>query len=88
MEDILHLDPAQSLPYEVTREYKVFRGYDKQSTSEVTAQIDFVAPDVKTYKIIQARGNSAGERMVREILGQGNRVGEAKTQCRDQSGEL
>jgi hypothetical protein len=28
MEDILHRDPAQSLPYEVTREYKVFRGYD------------------------------------------------------------
>jgi hypothetical protein len=68
MEDILHRDPAQSLPYEVTREYKVFRGYDKQSTSEVIAQIDFVPPDVKTYKIIQARGNSAGERMVREIL--------------------
>ena len=68
MEDILHRDPAQSLPYEVTREYKVFRGYSKQSTSEVIAQIDFVPPDVKTYKIIQARGNSAGERMVREIL--------------------
>ena len=68
MEDILHRDPAQSLPYEVTREYKVFRGYDKQSTSEVIAQIDFVPPDVKTYKIIQATGNSSGERMVREML--------------------
>ena len=68
MEDILHRDPAQSLSYEVTREYKMFRGYDKQSTSEVIAQIDFVPPDVKTYKIIQARGNSSGERMVREIL--------------------
>jgi hypothetical protein len=44
------------------------RGYDKQPTSEVMAQIDFVPPDVKTYKIIQARGNSSGERMVREIL--------------------
>ena len=32
MEDILHRDPAQSLPYEVTREYKVFRRYDKRST--------------------------------------------------------
>ena len=68
MEDILHRDPAQSLPYEVTREYKVFRGYDKQSTSEVIAQIDFVPPDVKTYKIIQATGNSLGEKMVRELL--------------------
>jgi hypothetical protein len=68
MEDILHRDPAQSLPYEVTREYKVFRGYDKQSTSEVTAQINFVPPDVKTYRIIQASGNSSGERMVCELL--------------------
>jgi hypothetical protein len=68
MEDILHRDPAQSRQYEVTREYKVFRGYDKQSTSEVIAQIDFVPPDVKTYKIIQASGNSTGERIIREIL--------------------
>ena len=62
MEDVLHRDPAQSRQYEVTREYKVFRGYDKQSTSEVIAQIDFVPPDVKTYKIIQASGNSTGEK--------------------------
>ncbi len=38
----------------VTREYKVFRGYDQQPTSEVRAQIDFVPPDMKTYKITQA----------------------------------
>jgi hypothetical protein len=68
LEDIQHRDPAQSRPYEVTREYKVFRGYDKQSTSEVMAQIDFVPPDKKTYKIIQAGGNSLGEKIVREIL--------------------
>jgi hypothetical protein len=30
LEDVQHQDPAQSRPYEVTREYKVFRGYDKQ----------------------------------------------------------
>jgi hypothetical protein len=68
MEDISHRDPAQSRPYEVTREYKVFRGADKQSTSEVMAQINFVPPDMKTYKIIQSKGNSRGERMVRELL--------------------
>jgi hypothetical protein len=68
MEDILHRDPAQSLPYEVTREYKVFRGSDKQSTSEVMAQINFVPPDMKTYKIIQSSGNPRGEKMVRELL--------------------
>jgi hypothetical protein len=68
LEDVQHQDPAQSRPYEVTREYKVFRGYDKQPTSEVSAQINFVPPDIKTYKITQARGNSRGEKIVREIL--------------------
>jgi hypothetical protein len=32
------------------------------------AQINFVPPDMKTYKIIQARGNSRGEKIVRELL--------------------
>jgi hypothetical protein len=68
LEDVQHQDPAQSQPYEVTREYKVFRGFDKQATSEVTAQINFVPPDMKTYKITQARGRSLGERIVRELL--------------------
>jgi hypothetical protein len=62
LEDIQHQDPVRSQPYQVTREYKVFRGSDKQSTSEVMAQIDFVPPDMKTYKIIQSKGNSRGEK--------------------------
>jgi hypothetical protein len=61
-------DPARFRPYEVTREYKIFHGNDKQPTSEVTAQIDFVPPNVKRYKIIRATGNSLGEKMVRELL--------------------
>jgi len=68
LEDVQHQDPALSRPYTVTREYKVFRGDDRQPTSQVMAQIDFVPPDTKTYKITQARGNSTGEKMVREIL--------------------
>ncbi len=68
LEDIQHQDPAESRPYEVMREYKVFRGYDKQPTSEVMAQINFVPPDAKTYKITQTRGNSRGEKIVRELL--------------------
>jgi hypothetical protein len=68
LEDIQHQNPAQSRPYEVTREYKVFRGDDKKPTSEVMAQINFVPPDMKTYKITQARGNSRGAKMVRELL--------------------
>ena len=68
LEDVQHQDPAASRAYEVTREYKVFRGYDRQPTSEVMTQINFVPPDLKTYKITQARGNSRGEKMVRELL--------------------
>jgi hypothetical protein len=68
LEDIQRQDPAQSRPYEVTREYKVFHSSDKRPISECTAQINFVPPDVKRYKIIQASGNSRGERMVRELL--------------------
>jgi hypothetical protein len=68
LEDIQHHDPAQSRAYEVTREYKVFRGDNKQPISEVMAQINFVPPDMKTYKITQAQGNSRGEKMVRELL--------------------
>ena len=70
VEDVQHQDPSQSRPYELTREYKVFHGHDKQPTSEVIAQINFVLPDKKTYKIIQARGQSRGEKMVRELLDQ------------------
>ena len=68
LEDIQHQDPAQSRPYEVIREYKVLRGSNTQPTSEVMAQINFVPPDTKTYKIIQAKGDSRGARMVRELL--------------------
>jgi hypothetical protein len=68
LEDIQHRDPTQSRPYELTREYRVFHGLNKESTSEVMAQINFVPPDMKTYKIIQASGQSRGEKMVRELL--------------------
>jgi hypothetical protein len=68
LENIQHQDPSQFRPYELTREYKVFHGHDKQPTSEVVAQINFVPPDMKTYKIIQARGHSLAEKMVRELL--------------------
>jgi len=68
LEDIQHQDPSQSRPYELTREYKVFHGLNKQPTAEIMAQINFLPPDTKTYKIIQARGQSRGEKMVRELL--------------------
>jgi len=68
MEDTPHQDPAQSQPYKVTREYKLFRTYGQKPTSEVTAEIDFIPPGMMTYKIIEAKGNSLGEKIVRELL--------------------
>ena len=61
-------DPSRFRPYEVTRECKVFHGHNTKPTSEVMAQIDFVPPNVKTYKIIRATGNFLGEQLVRELL--------------------
>ena len=52
LEDTQHQDPAQARPYEVIREYKVLRGHNTKPSSEVTAQIKFLPPDTKTYKII------------------------------------
>ena len=68
LEQFERLSAAQSRPYEVMREYKVFRLDAKQPTSEVMAQIKFVPPDTKTYKITEARGSSIGERIVRQLL--------------------
>lgn len=68
IEEVAQQNPAQARPYQVTREYKVFSGDDKQPMSEITTQINFVPPDTKTYKITRASGNKRGEKIVRQIL--------------------
>jgi hypothetical protein len=68
IEGVAHQNPAQARAYEVKREYKVFRGDNKQPVSEITAQINFVPPDMKTYKITQSSGSKRGEKIVRQIL--------------------
>jgi hypothetical protein len=68
MEDAQHQNPAQSRPYRLTREYKVFAGSDTHPTSDVMAQIDFVPPNTETYKITQTKGNPLGGKIIRELL--------------------
>lgn len=63
-------NPALSRPYEVTRQYKVFRADDPKPTSEVTAQISFTPPDIKTFKITEEQGNPRGKKIVNAILEQ------------------
>jgi hypothetical protein len=70
-------NPALSRPYEVTRQYKVFPADDPKPTSEVTAQISFTPPDIKTFKITEEQGNPRGKKIVSAILEQ--EIASAKT---------
>ena len=83
VEDVRHQDAGQSQPYKQTRKYEVFRGYDKHPTSEVLVQIEFAPPDMKTYKIIRAKGNSWGEEIVRRVLDE-----ETKSTTNDRNNEI
>jgi hypothetical protein len=63
-------NPALSRPHELTREYKIFHGDDPKPVSDVTTQIIFTPPDVKTFKIADAQGSATGKKIVSAILEQ------------------
>src|SRR5690349_25076266 len=55
-------------PYIVTREYRMFGSDEQQPKSEVTAEISFVPPKRKDFRITESNGSSRGENVVRHIL--------------------
>jgi hypothetical protein len=61
---------ALSRPYEVARKYILFRRDDRKPSSEVTAQISFTPPNIKTFNITEERGNPRGRKIVRDVLEQ------------------
>jgi hypothetical protein len=61
---------ALSRPYEVAREYILFRGNDRKPSSEVTAQISFTPPNIKTFNITEEHGNPRAKKIVRDVLEQ------------------
>ena len=63
-------DPAFSRPHEVMREYKLFRNEDPKPTSDVTAQVSFTPPDIKTFKITDAQGSPRGKKIIAAMLDQ------------------
>jgi hypothetical protein len=63
-------NPALSQPYEVTREYKVFRENDPMPVSDIMAQISFTPPETKTFEITKTEGSPRGKRIVNTILRQ------------------
>lgn len=55
-------------PYTVTRLYVLVGKDENNQKSEVTAEVRFVPPNVKTYVIKQTEGGGLGERIVRRML--------------------
>jgi hypothetical protein len=59
---------AHLRPYRVTRNYRLF-GKEKQAAqAEVIADVTFVPPNVKAYRIQEAKGAGLGEKIVRQML--------------------
>ena len=63
-------NPALSKPYEVMREYKVFREDDPTPVSDIMAEISFTPPETKTFQITKAEGSPRGKKIVSTILKQ------------------
>lgn len=55
-------------PYIVTRDYAMFRKEANDAESQVTADITFVSPEVKTYTIEKSNGSGLGQKIVRRLL--------------------
>ena len=68
MEQAAQENRAHYRPYIVTREYRMYGADEQQPKSEVTAEISFVPPRSKDFRITDANGSSRGEGIVRHIL--------------------
>jgi hypothetical protein len=54
--------------YVITREYRLYGGEERNPSSTVMADISFVPPKTKDFRITEAQGSSRGETVVRHIL--------------------
>jgi hypothetical protein len=69
--------------YVVTREYQLFSDSKPSPSSRVTAQVNFVPPDVKHYVIKDSQGSDRGEKVVRKVLDQETKTSPQETRQRD-----
>ena len=58
---------TRTIPYTVTRDYKVFGTNAERPRTEVVAKVNFLPPNMKTYDIDQSTGGM-GEKVIRRIL--------------------
>lgn len=59
---------ASFRPYVVTRDYTLFGKERDKSKSEVTAELSFIPPNTKQFRIRGSSGSGLGERIVRQML--------------------
>ena len=57
----------RTVPYTVTRDYKVFGENTQRPRTEVVAKVNFLPPNMKTYDIDRSTGGM-GEKVIRNIL--------------------
>ena len=54
--------------YVITREFRMYGGAERKPTATVRADVSFVPPKSKDYRITEMQGSSRGETVVRHIL--------------------
>jgi len=74
MEEAARQQRENIRPYVVTREYQMFGKDDPTPRSEVTAEVSFVPPSSREFRITESKGSERGESIIRHIL-----EGEKKT---------
>jgi len=59
---------APTVPYQVTRDYRLFGGNDSSPNSEVIAEVDYSPSEGKSYEIQKQSGSKRGEDVVHRVL--------------------
>jgi Outer membrane lipoprotein-sorting protein len=62
------LSSKNTVPFQVTREYRMYHGDEAKPTSEVKAEINVMPTNARDYRILESKGNDRGEKVVRKIL--------------------
>jgi hypothetical protein len=68
MEDVQAENRLHTPAYNLTRDYRLFGSDEQQLQSKVIAEIYFVPPNAKTFKIDTVEGNDRGKTIVQHIL--------------------
>lgn len=79
MEEAQHRNRDNYRAYTMTREYKLYGAQEDHPKSEVLADVSFVPPDRKTFKIEKTEGNDRGVNIVKHVLEHESQAAAAQT---------